>query len=171
MQAAIDLPTATGQIGYVGLGFDSGNNIRTIKVVDSLGTAWSPTGMNIYANNPANPGNACYPLARFLHLCPPKDYTPANAADVSDFVTWIRATDGKGQDAVVAEGFLKLVPDQDVKIDNSVDVLDLIQVGNHVGETNPTAHWIRADVKADGAVNVLDLIAVGNWVGTNILPS
>ncbi len=169
MREAIDLPTATGQFGYVGLGFDYGTNVKTLKVVDGDLIAWSPTAINVYARKGATT-NPCYPYSRFLHLCTANDWSPANAADVTTFINWIRATDGAGQASVVSTGFLKLVPDQDVKVDNSVDVLDLIQVGNAVGQTG-TPRFIRADVKADGAIDVLDLIQVGNWVGVSILPS
>jgi ABC-type phosphate transport system substrate-binding protein len=176
MQAAINSPTATGQIGYVGLGFDTGANIRDLQVVDSNGVAWSPTGPNIYAANAAGTA-ADYPLARFLRL-----YTPSslllstftqpvnNAADVTDFISWLEATDGQGQNDVVTAGFLKLIPDQDVNADNAVNVLDLIMVGNSIGLSGAN-HWVRADVDSNGTVNVLDLIQVGNWVGTNILPT
>jgi len=194
MQSIINDPTATGQIGYVGLGFETGTHIRDLKVVDSNGTAWSPIGQNIYANNPANLGSACYPLARFLYLYVPNSTVyptaPANAGDISAFISWMQTTDGVGQGDAVTAGFLKLVPDQDVKIDNSIDVLDLIAVGNHVGQHGPQIgtdqngnpiyqpRWtgtdskvVRADVHADGVIDVLDLIAVGNWVGTSILPA
>jgi hypothetical protein len=99
--------------------------------------------------------------------------TPATPiADIGNYIDWLRATDGQGQADVVAEGFLKLVPDQDVKIDNAINVSDLVQVGAHVGESNPGhPHWIRADVKADGVVNVSDLVQVGAWVGCSIIPS
>jgi len=144
-------------------------DLPTRKVVDGDLIAWSPTAINVYARKGATT-NPCYPYSRFLHLCTANDWSPANAADVTTFINWIRATDGAGQASVVSTGFLKLVPDQDVKVDNSVDVLDLIQVGNAVGQTG-TPRFIRADVKADGAIDVLDLIQVGNWVGVSILPS
>ena len=176
MQTAINSPTATGQIGYVGLGFDAGAKIRDLQVVDSNGVAWSPTGPNIYAANAAGTA-ADYPLSRFLYL-----YTPSaallstytlpvnNTANITDFIAWLEATDGQGQNDVVNAGFLKIYPDQDVNTDNTVDVLDLIQVGNYVGQ-NGASHWVRADVNSDGTVDVLDLISVGNWIGTNILPT
>jgi len=56
-------------------------------------------------------------------------------------------------------------PDWDVNCDGHVNVLDMIRVGQHWGETG-TPHWIREDVNRDGSVNVLDMIVIGqHWTG------
>ena len=53
----------------------------------------------------------------------------------------------------------------DVNADGSVNVLDLVLVAQHSGETG-SAGWIRQDINADGTVNVLDLIIIGqHWAG------
>jgi outer membrane protein assembly factor BamB len=52
----------------------------------------------------------------------------------------------------------------DVNQDGSIDVLDMILVGNHFGETGD-AGWIAEDVKADGSIDVLDMIIIGNHFG------
>jgi len=58
-----------------------------------------------------------------------------------------------------------LYPDWDVNCDGHVNVLDMIRVGQHWGETG-TPHWIREDVNRDGSVNVLDMILIGqHWTG------
>ena len=55
-------------------------------------------------------------------------------------------------------------PNWDVNTDGCVNVLDLITVGQHWGESGGP-HWIRADVNSDGMINVLDLIPVGqHWL-------
>lgn len=55
--------------------------------------------------------------------------------------------------------------DWDVNSDGSVNVLDLIRIGQHQDETGP-AGWIREDVNKDGTVSVLDIILVGqHWTG------
>ena len=55
--------------------------------------------------------------------------------------------------------------DWDVNGDNSTNVLDMIRVGQHWGETGIVG-WIAEDVNEDGNVNVLDMILVGqNWTG------
>jgi len=165
MQAAINSPTATGQCGYVGLGFDTGANIKQISIrtaaYGTAGTVYAPTGINIYSG--------VYPFARFLYVLTANDWTPANkTTDVDNFITWLKATDGAGQTAVATTGFLKLVPNQDVDGNNSVNVLDLISVGNKVGASSNLG---RSDVDRNGSVNVLDLISVGNWVGVSIVPA
>jgi outer membrane protein assembly factor BamB len=55
-------------------------------------------------------------------------------------------------------------PAWDVNQDGSIDVLDLILVGNHFAEAGD-AGWIPEDVKADGNIDVLDLIIIGNHFG------
>ncbi|RLG56894.1 MAG: hypothetical protein DRN83_03065 [Hadesarchaea archaeon] len=67
----------------------------------------------------------------------------------------------------VEDGEVHVIPyeDWDVNTDNRVNVLDMIVIGQHWGETG-TPHWIRADVNRDGAVNILDMILVGqHWTG------
>ena len=53
----------------------------------------------------------------------------------------------------------------DVNNDQKVNVLDMIRVGQHWGETG-SAGWIPEDVNNDGQVNVLDMILTGqHWTG------
>jgi len=53
----------------------------------------------------------------------------------------------------------------DVNGDGNVNVLDMIRMGMHWGETGPPG-WIPEDVNQDGVINVLDMILVGmNWTG------
>ena len=55
--------------------------------------------------------------------------------------------------------------DWDVNLDDHTNVLDMIRIGQHWGETGDP-HWIREDVNRDGVVNVLDMILIGqNWTG------
>ncbi len=74
-----------------------------------------------------------------------------------------------GRVFTVAEGKIwafqdATAPAWDVNGDGSVNVLDMVQVGLHFGESG-TPGWIREDVNADGAVNVLDLVTVGLHFG------
>jgi hypothetical protein len=56
-------------------------------------------------------------------------------------------------------------PDWDVNADGKINVLDMIRIGQHWGETGQTG-WIPEDVNNDGSVNVLDMILVGqHWTG------
>lgn len=53
----------------------------------------------------------------------------------------------------------------DANCDGKVNVLDMILIGQHWGETGEPG-WIQGDVKRDGVINVLDMIMVGqNWTG------
>ncbi len=60
---------------------------------------------------------------------------------------------------------IQLYEDWDVNGDGTANVLDMILVGQHWGETGLTG-WIREDANEDGTVNVLDMIIVGqHWTG------
>jgi hypothetical protein len=58
---------------------------------------------------------------------------------------------------------LGTAPDWDINCDGSINILDVVQVGLHWGETG-TPGWIREDVNNDGIVNILDVAAIGlHW--------
>ena len=186
VEDAISNTNNVGQIGYVGLGFTSGANIKELKVksvglnasgtyvtgqTDSVSSvAYPPTDINVYTTT--------YPGSRFLFLCTlPNDTTPSGTdgttveAQEQDYISWLTQTDGVGQSIVVQKDEMKLVPDKDVNTDGYVDVYDLISVGNQISAnlgTGHASHWVRQDVKADGSIDVYDLIKVGGWVGTQI---
>jgi hypothetical protein len=53
----------------------------------------------------------------------------------------------------------------DVNSDGSINVLDMIRIGQHWNETG-SGGWIREDINEDGTVNVLDATLVGQgWTG------
>ena len=59
----------------------------------------------------------------------------------------------------------QLSEDWDVNGDEAANVLDMVLVGQHWGETGLTG-WIREDANEDGAISVLDMIVIGqNWTG------
>jgi outer membrane protein assembly factor BamB len=53
----------------------------------------------------------------------------------------------------------------DVNCDGQVNLLDMVIIGQHFGQTgNPG--WMRTDVNKDGVINVLDMVLVGqHWTG------
>ena len=65
----------------------------------------------------------------------------------------------------VAITVVQLNEDWDVNGDDAANVLDMVLVGQHWGETGLTG-WIREDANEDGTVNVLDMIVIGqHWTG------
>jgi hypothetical protein len=53
----------------------------------------------------------------------------------------------------------------DVNMDGSVNVLDMITVSQHFGESG-SAGWISQDVNSDGLISVLDFVLIGqHWTG------
>ena len=154
--APVSLPAATATTVTV-------SGTGTIIVTLTMTVSYAPNGVNIYSGN--------YPFSRFLWLMTNTNATTgsksfANYANITDFITWMRTTDGAGQAAVKSVGFLPLYAAQDVTTDGKVDVLDLIGVGNKVGSPATGAGRANVTGKTSGNVDVLDLIAVGNWVGT-----
>jgi len=53
----------------------------------------------------------------------------------------------------------------DVNNDGKVNVLDMILVGQHWGQTGDPG-WTAEDINCDGIINILDMISIGqNWTG------
>jgi hypothetical protein len=74
-------------------------------------------------------------------------------------------TGGSAVAITVTGGSVMVFPDWDVNMDTFVNVLDMILIGNHWGETG-ALHWIREDVNRDGEISVLDMILIGqHWTG------
>jgi hypothetical protein len=60
---------------------------------------------------------------------------------------------------------IQLYDDWDVNGDGDANVLDMVLVGQHWGETGLTG-WIQEDTNEDGNVDVLDIIIIGqHWTG------
>ena len=64
-----------------------------------------------------------------------------------------------------ADAMCEIYPDWDVNMDKSVNILDMVMIGQIWGAMGPPG-WIPADANKDGIINVLDLIMVGQyWTG------
>lgn len=55
-------------------------------------------------------------------------------------------------------------PDYDINMDGSCDLLDFVQISNHMGETGVPG-WIRADVDDNGIIQILDMAIVSIHYG------
>jgi hypothetical protein len=72
-------------------------------------------------------------------------------------------TDGSLTDAEDITITVSNITHPDVNADGLVNVLDVISVAQHWGETGANG-WIPQDVNEDGSTNVLDVILIGqNW--------
>ena len=72
---------------------------------------------------------------------------------------------GQAVAITVSDGSVTVCPDWDVNLDESINVLDMILLGQQWGQSG-AAHWIREDVNRDGAISVLDMILIGqHWTG------
>jgi len=86
-----------------------------------------------------------------------------SALDLSNVI--VGNLQGQAVAIIVSDGSVTVCPDWDVNLDLSANVLDMILMGQHWGETG-AGHWIREDVNRDGAINVLDMILIGqHWTG------
>jgi hypothetical protein len=93
-------------------------------------------------------------------------YDPGTLVDGTTYYWKIVVRDNHG---IIREGpvwdFSTQSKTGDVNDDGSVNVLDMIRVGQHWGETGSPG-WIPEDAKPDGTINVLDMIVVGqDWTG------
>ncbi|OGO06449.1 MAG: hypothetical protein A2Y92_00225 [Chloroflexi bacterium RBG_13_57_8] len=60
---------------------------------------------------------------------------------------------------------LQLYDDWDVNGDGAANILDMVLVGQHWGQSGLTG-WIQEDTNEDGAVDVLDIVVIGqHWTG------
>ena len=82
------------------------------------------------------------------------------------YTVQFEVSDGELTDSEdVTIAVVQLYEDWDVNGDGAANVLDMVLVGQHWGETGLTG-WIREDANEDGTVNVLDMIIIGqNWTG------
>ncbi len=91
-------------------------------------------------------------------------WTP-NYSQSGSYTIRFQVTDGRSpdyEDVTVTVGNMLR---KDVNDDGSVNVLDMIRVGQHWNQTGPTG-WIREDINEDGSVNVLDATLIGQgWTG------
>ncbi|HEX77196.1 MAG TPA: PKD domain-containing protein [Dehalococcoidia bacterium] len=88
--------------------------------------------------------------------------------DLTNFI--VGDAQGRAMPIIVHDGSVTILPyaDWDVNCDKRVNVLDMIRVGQHWGETG-APHWIREDVNRDGSINALDMILIGqNWTHITI---
>jgi hypothetical protein len=54
----------------------------------------------------------------------------------------------------------------DLSGDGSCDIMDVVAICNHWGETNPTPGWIPEDLYKDGVIDIMDIVIVcNNWTG------
>jgi len=56
------------------------------------------------------------------------------------------------------------IPNYDVNSDGSCNLLDIVRISNHMGESGAPG-WIRDDVDQNGIIQVLDMILVSNHYG------
>jgi hypothetical protein len=83
-----------------------------------------------------------------------------------DYTVHFEVSDGEftdSEDIVIT--VTRFSDDWDVNGDSLANVLDIVLVGQHWGETGLTG-WILEDTNEDGNIDVLDVIIIGqNWTG------
>ncbi len=85
-------------------------------------------------------------------------YVPVGDPTVCDSIVMTCGNCCSGGECIVLEG--------DVNHDNSINILDLVIVGNAFGSTLGDPDWDeRADIKEDGVINIFDLSIVGKYYG------
>ena len=142
MKAAID--ANDDQIGYVGIGYAVGD--PAIKVVKVNGVA--ATKSNVYTKQ--------FPIWRYLWLMKLNN-DPDWFQEIDDYINYMQEPDS-GQDHVLAAGFFKMIPDEDVNKNQSINIVDVGMIG---GKWNQPCTGCREDVNNNGQVNIVDVGMVG----------
>ena len=88
---------------------------------------------------------------------------PAGVRGVVEVV----ATNPDGRSSAIQFSYLDYPP-WDVNRSGTVDIIDLVLVANHLGETGQA---ITGDIDKNGTVNILDLVLVANRLGEQTAPS
>jgi len=92
-----------------------------------------------------------------------KDAQGTSPLDLSNVI--VGDINGDPVPITVSDGNVTIGKTGDVDGDGNVNVLDMIRVGQHWGQTSSPG-WIAEDVKKDGVINVLDMIIIGqHWTG------
>ncbi len=92
-----------------------------------------------------------------------KDIQGTSTLDLSNVI--VGDINGDPMPIAVNDGNVTTSRTGDVNNDDHVNVLDMILIGQHWGETGSPG-WILQDVKKDGVINVLDMIIIGqHWTG------
>jgi hypothetical protein len=83
-----------------------------------------------------------------------------------DYTVHFQVSDGELTDSEdITITVIQPYPDWDINGDSDTNVLDMVLVGQHWGETGLTG-WILEDTNEDGVINVLDMIIIGqHWTG------
>ncbi|MYG08871.1 hypothetical protein F4167_20100, partial [Candidatus Poribacteria bacterium] len=58
----------------------------------------------------------------------------------------------------------------DVNADGMINILDLVVIASHFGETSTADQPLNTDVNGDGNVNILDLVLVASHLGETVRP-
>jgi hypothetical protein len=85
-----------------------------------------------------------------------------SALDLSNVI--VGNLQGQAVAITVSDGSVMVCPDWDVNLDLSVNVLDMILLGQQREESG-VGHRVREDVNRDGEINVLDMIVIGQHCG------
>ena len=90
---------------------------------------------------------------------------PGLATDVTIEVTSVVAADWSPIEVLTYGQHIAIGKTGDVNNDDHVNVLDMILIAQHWGETGSSG-WIPEDVVRDGVINVLDMVIIGqHWTG------
>lgn len=103
--------------------------------------------------------------AVYVNFTAPLDANGTSWFNLSNVV--VGQPNGSPVPVIIENASVTVLPNEpwDVNNDDSVNILDLILIGQDWGEAGPPC-WISADVNCDGVVNILDMILVGqHWTG------
>jgi hypothetical protein len=125
----------------------------TISATDPNGDSLTYSASNLPAGATFNPSTRVF------------TWTPSNNQSGTYGSIHFAVSDGSLSDTEDISIVVNNVLHPDVNSDGLVNVLDVISIAQHLGETGANG-WIPQDVNENGTINVLDVILVGqNWTG------
>ena len=81
-----------------------------------------------------------------------------------DYTYYIWANDTSDNIAVSSNYYISLPPNWDITNDGIINIIDLVIVSNHYGESGDQG-WIREDVDNNGEIQAFDMVLVSNHYG------
>lgn len=160
---SVDISVVNGQVtinqapvlNSIGARSDNEGDLLTFTI-----SGTDANGDNLTYSASSLPDGASFDAGTMTFTWTPR-YDQAGVYSVRFEVTDGQLTDYEDIDITVNQ----LYEDWDVNEDGSANVLDMVLIGQHWGESGLTG-WILADANEDGTVSVLDMIIIGqNWTG------
>jgi ABC-type phosphate transport system substrate-binding protein len=150
-------------IGMVHYNSQPSINLPNVQALSVDGVSPTPENITI-ADLSINSGG--YPLSYYLYLTqynnPTDPSVVANRSNANNFINFLLSD--AGQNIVEQEGFVRLIPREDINRDGVINVMDEALIRQKWGQ-NDLNGWIPEDINQDGYINMRDMVKCGLYGG------